>query len=216
RDGGGGGGCGFGGGAAGTGGCGGGDGSGGGAATADDGRGLFELLRVLGAAMQHLAHYRSRKCVETLHRLQPRQFNTGWVQCAIGRALFEAGDYAGAKQAFQLMMQWEPHRMEGLEVLSTVLWHLHDDVELCYLAQHAVQRDRLSPVTWCVLGNCFSLQREHETALKFFKRAIQLDRGMAYASTLCGHEHVANEDFDKATACYRAAIAVDHRHYHAC
>lgn len=27
---------------------------------------------------------------------------------------------------------------------------------------------------WCVAGNCFSLQREHDIAIKFFQRAIQV------------------------------------------
>lgn len=27
---------------------------------------------------------------------------------------------------------------------------------------------------WCVTGNCFSLQKEHDTAIKFFQRAIQV------------------------------------------
>jgi anaphase-promoting complex subunit 3 len=33
--------------------------------------------------------------------------------------------------------------------------------------------DKKCPECWCVVGNCFSLQKEHETALKFFQRAIQ-------------------------------------------
>ena len=32
--------------------------------------------------------------------------------------------------------------------------------------------DRLSPQAWCALGNCYSLQKDHETALKTFQRAI--------------------------------------------
>ena len=60
--------------------------------------------------------------------------------------------------------------------------------------------DRLAPQTWCVLGNCFSLQKEHETALRYFQRALQLDPRCAYAHTLCGHEYFANEDFEKAAA----------------
>ncbi|CAN0482108.1 unnamed protein product, partial [Laminaria digitata] len=42
-------------------------------------------------------------------------------------------------------------------------------VELSYLAQKVSEFDRLSPHTWCVVGNCFSLQKEHETALRFFQ-----------------------------------------------
>lgn len=41
----------------------------------------------------------------------------------------------------------------------------------------------------CAIGNCYSLQKDHETALKNFQRAVQLDSRFAYAHTLCGHEY---------------------------
>jgi hypothetical protein len=40
-----------------------------------------------------------------------------------------------------------------------VLWHMKKEVELSHLAQDAVAIDRLSPHSWCVMGNCFSLQK---------------------------------------------------------
>ena len=49
--------------------------------------------------------------------------------------------------------------MQGLEVYSTVLWHLKDEVGLSHLAQEAIALDRHSPHAWAVLGNCFSLQK---------------------------------------------------------
>lgn len=98
---------------------------------------------------------------------------------------------------------------------------------------------------WCVAGNCFSLQREHDIAIKFFQRAIQVilrsdyylllsklvmdtlvgwlngpflpqvDPGFAYAYTLLGHEFVLTEELDRALACFRNAIRVNSRHYNA-
>ncbi len=49
--------------------------------------------------------------------------------------------------------------MQGLELYSTVMWHMKREVELSHLAQEAVQLDRQSPYAWCVMGNCFSLQK---------------------------------------------------------
>ena len=49
--------------------------------------------------------------------------------------------------------------LQGLEVYSTVLWHLGREVELAHLAQAAVALDRLSPAAWCAVGNCFSLHK---------------------------------------------------------
>lgn len=45
-------------------------------------------------------------------------------------------------------------------------------MDLCYIANYALERSLYAPETWCVLGNCYALQKEHETALKFFGRAI--------------------------------------------
>jgi hypothetical protein len=53
-----------------------------------------------------------------------------------------------AVAAFKYMMQFEPHRLDGLEFLSSCLWHLDRQVDLCYLAQRALDFDRLHPVTW--------------------------------------------------------------------
>jgi tetratricopeptide (TPR) repeat protein len=57
--------------------------------------------------------------------------------------------------------------------------------------------------------------QEHETALRYFQRALQLDPTLPYAYTLAGHEYFANEDFEKGVTCYRNAIRIDPRHYNA-
>ena len=75
--------------------------------------------------------------------------------------------------------------------------------------------DKFAPETWCVVGNCFSLQKEPETAIKFFARAIQLDPGCTYAHTLTGHELVSNEDLEKAVTSFRRALLGNERHYNA-
>ena len=47
--------------------------------------------------------------------------------------------------------------------------------------------DREAPESWCVVGNCFSLQKEHETAMRFFKRAIQLDPTFTRGTGIVAH-----------------------------
>ena len=48
---------------------------------------------------------------------------------------------------------------QGMEVYSTVLWHLKREVDLAHLAQRAIQLDRRSAHAWAIVGNCFSLQK---------------------------------------------------------
>ena len=49
--------------------------------------------------------------------------------------------------------------LQGMEVYSTVLWHLKKESALSHLAREAVAWDRRSPHAWAIMGNCFSLQK---------------------------------------------------------
>jgi anaphase-promoting complex subunit 3 len=61
-----------------------------------------------------------------------------------------------------------------MEMYSTALWHLHKEKDLSLLAHDLLQCDRYSPSTWCAAGNCVSLHKEHDVAIKFFERAVQV------------------------------------------
>ena len=52
-----------------------------------------------------------------------------------------------------------------MELYSTVLWHLRREVDLSHLAQSALALDRLDPRAWCIMGNCFSLQKVSRNSL---------------------------------------------------
>jgi len=67
-----------------------------------------------------------------------------------------------------------------MELYSTSLWHQQKEVALSALAQDMTALDRNSSSTWCVVGNCFSLQKEHQTAIKYFQRAIQVSYNIYY------------------------------------
>lgn len=141
--------------------------------------------------------------------------SSGWVLTQTARCYFELANYSKAAEFYRFAFDREPYRLEGLEYFSTCLWHMKEEVELAHLAHRVCEQDRLSPHAWMVVGNCFSLQKDNDSALKFFQRALQLDPHMAYAYTLCGHEYVATEDYEKATTAYRKALTVDQRHYNA-
>ncbi|KAI9861650.1 MAG: anaphase-promoting complex subunit cdc27 [Vezdaea acicularis] len=174
---------------------------------------ILELFSKLGHGYFCLTHFHCEKALQIFGTLPTPQRETPWVLAQMGKANYEQASYKEAEENFAKLRGLAPARMEDMEVYSTVLWHLKKDVELAFLAHELMDVSRLSPQAWCAIGNSFSLQREHDQALKCFKRATQLDQNFAYAFTLQGHEHVANEEFDKAQASYRAGIRVDCRHY---
>lgn len=63
-------------------------------------------------------------------------------------------------------------------------------------------------VIQCVanVGNHYSLRAEHEKAVKYFRRATQLDRTYLSAWTLMGHEYVEMKNSHAAIEAYRRAV----------
>lgn len=176
---------------------------------------LLDLLKSLGSGYFALSHYQCQDALQIFNSIPSQQRETPWVLAQMGRALYEQANYAEAEKCFARIRTMAPSRLEDMEFYSTTLWHLKRSVDLAHLAHSLLDTDRLAPPSWVAIGNSFSLQRGHDQALKCFKRATQLDPRFAYAFTLQGHEHVTNEEFDKAKAAYRAAIRADHRHYNA-
>ena len=176
---------------------------------------LLDLFSRLGSGYLALSHYQCREGFQIFNSITPAQRDTPWVLAQMARSMFEQGSYAEAEKIYIRIRTIAPARLEDLELYSTCLWHLKKDVELSFLAHELIDLNRLSPQAWCIVGNSFALQRDHDQALKCFKRATHLNPKFAYAYTLQGHEHIANEEYDKAMSAYRSAIGAETRHYNA-
>ncbi|XP_024020675.1 cell division cycle protein 27 homolog B [Morus notabilis] len=176
---------------------------------------ILSLLGTLGEGYRLSCMYKCQDALDVYLKLPHKHYNTGWVLSQVGKAYFELVDYLEADRAFSLARRASPYSLEGMDISSTVLYHLKEDMKLSYLAQELISTDRLAPQSWCAMGNCYSLQKDHETALKNFQRAVQLNSRFAYAHTLCGHEYVSLEDFENGIKSYQSALRVDGRHYNA-
>lgn len=176
-------------------------------------RWLLDLLYKIGSGYRYLSRFESVKALEAFASVPIAQRETPWVLAHIGKAHYERAQYAEAEKVFKKIREKAPSWLDHMEVYSNTLWQLKDEVALGHLAHTLIDQDRLSPQAWCALGNASSLERQHDDAVKCFQRATQLNPKFAYAFTLQGHEHVANEEYDKAMTAYRHAIAADNRHY---
>lgn len=183
--------------------------------TFDNFKDLISLLRKIADPFYHMSCYLCQQAIDLFLKLPSNQLNTGWVLTNIGRCYMECIKYQEAEKFFAEAFKIEPYRLEGVEYYSSCLWHLKKQIELCVLAHDALDKSRFSPEAWIAVGNCFSLQKEHENALKFFNRAIQLNPHNAYAHSLCGHEYVYNEDFQNARKYFEISLNYDIRHYNA-
>lgn len=176
---------------------------------------LLDLLKKFSAGYYALSRFQCTNALAAYASLPRPHQETPWVTSQMGRAFYEQANYGEAEKHYRRLRILAPTRLEDMEVYSTILWFLKREIDLCFLAHELVDAAWHSPQAWCALGNAWSLARDHEQALRCFKRATQLNPKFAYAFTLQGHEHVANEEYEKALTAYRQAISADRRHYNA-
>lgn len=176
---------------------------------------ILDLLRRYGYGYQQLSQFNCQDALQSFSTLPKAHLDTPWVLAQMGRAQYEQAAYPEAERHFRRLRIMSPTRMQDMEVYSTILWHLKRETDLSFLAHELIDSAWLSPEAWCALGNAWSLAKDHEQALRCFKRATQLDAKFAYAYTLQGHEHMANEEYDKALTAFRLSISADRRHYNA-
>jgi hypothetical protein len=142
---------------------------------------LSRLLTLIGDAHRHRCCFRLVDCEACVRQLPRSHFNTSWAQNTLGLAYFHHHQYKTALKYFAASHKADSFRLEGAEFYSTVMWILKMEHDLAVLAQHCLSVSRMRPQSWCVVGNCFSLNRECDSAIKYFQRAVQCDSSFAYA-----------------------------------
>ncbi|KAG6332033.1 hypothetical protein ID866_7053 [Astraeus odoratus] len=202
---------------------------------------IYDLMRRFARATRALSVYDCYSCLMELEHMPSVHQQSSWVLAMVGRAHYERLEYASVRKVFRSMFHpadrpyfvagvhvgkfqaerafraaraLEPYRLGDMEVYSTLLWHLQQNVQLSYLAQELMSINPCSPQAWIATGNLFSLQKERSQALTCFRRAAELDPACAYAYTLSGHESI-DEDLDKAISFFQRALQADARHYNA-
>ncbi|KAJ3061619.1 anaphase-promoting complex subunit cdc27, partial [Podochytrium sp. JEL0797] len=116
---------------------------------------ILESISLLARARYSFKQYRCRDTIAFLHALNPVEAQTAGVAELVGRSYFEMAEYRKAEEWFQKCRNLEPHHISGMDIYSSTLWHLRKEVPLSHLAHQLEETARLSPETWCAIGNCF-------------------------------------------------------------
>lgn len=126
---------------------------------------------------------------------------------------YHARDHDTAMQMFDSLLSAHPHRLDGMEIYSNLLYVLPNRPKLATLAATASETDKFRPETNCILGNYYSLISEHEKAVLHFRRALTLDRNFQAAWTLMGHEYIELKNTQAAIESYRRAVDINRKDY---
>lgn len=131
-------------------------------------------------------------------------------------------DFGSAELQFKKILAVDPFRVDDMDVYSNILYVTENRLELSKLAHDFLALDKDKPEICCLVGrpkslcyleahltspgNHYSLRAEHEKAIKYFRRATQLDRTYLSAWTLMGHEYIEMKNSHAAIEAYRKAV----------
>ncbi|GMM44347.1 anaphase promoting complex subunit [Pichia kluyveri] len=155
------------------------------------------------------------QAIRIFDSLPENERNTPYILSKLGKLHFEIVNYEESENYFEKLRKIDRTRLEDMEIYSTLLWHLHKEIELSFLSHELFEIDDKHPNTWISIGNLFSFKKEPEDAIKCFNKAIEFDDKCLYAYTLKGHEYLATDSFENSINSFRNAIVLDKHHYNA-
>jgi anaphase-promoting complex subunit 8 len=116
---------------------------------------------------------------------------------------------------FDAILRIDPFRVDDIDIFSNILYVQDNKLKLSKLAHEFLNITRDRPEVCCLVGNHYSLRQEHEKAVKYFRRATELDRTYLTAWTLMGHEYVEMKNSHAAIEAYRRAVDINRKDYRA-
>ncbi|KAF5344021.1 hypothetical protein D9758_012893 [Tetrapyrgos nigripes] len=136
-----------------------------------------------------------------------------WVMSHRARALYGLSHIEEAEDQFETLLELDPDHIDDIDIYSYILYTTEQTKKLTLLAEMCMKKDKNRPEVCCVVGIHYSLLGEHEKAIKYFRRATQLDRTFINAWTFMGHEYLEVENAPAAIESYRVALAIDTKDY---
>ncbi|KAI9266621.1 cell division cycle 23-like protein, isoform CRA_a [Phascolomyces articulosus] len=138
-----------------------------------------------------------------------------YIKSQLAMAFYNALEYDKAEDLFDQIRQENPYRLEDMDVYSNLLYLQGSREKLSVLAHECIQIDQYQPETCCIVANYHSATGEIAESVKYFKRALKLNRSYHLAWTLLGHDYIELKNTDAAIDCYNRAIAINRRDYRA-
>ncbi|KNZ72808.1 Anaphase-promoting complex subunit 8 [Termitomyces sp. J132] len=177
-----------------------------------DGEELSSLLQLLPLPPTHpLVQMFQTKTLNELHNPSDHELH---LCCGIIVNSYSV-DFGQAEVQFEKILALDPYRIDDIDVYSNILYVTDSRLKLSRLAHEFLALDKDRPEVCCLVGNHYSLRAEHEKAVKYFRRATQLDRTYLSAWTLMGHEYVEMKNSHAAIEAYRRAVDVNRKDYRA-
>ncbi|KAL2315127.1 Anaphase-promoting complex subunit Apc8 [Schizosaccharomyces pombe] len=173
------------------------------------------MTKIFYVYASHELHQVNSSAYEKLAEAEIIFPNSRYLKTQRALLTYDSRDFDEAESLFENILTNDPYRLDDMDTYSNVLFVLENKSKLGFLAQVASSIDKFRPETCSIIGNYYSLLSEHEKAVTYFKRALQLNRNYLSAWTLMGHEYVELKNTHAAIESYRLAVDVNRKDYRA-
>ncbi|KIY46762.1 TPR-like protein [Fistulina hepatica ATCC 64428] len=141
--------------------------------------------------------------------------NSLWIMGLRACTFYHLHDLVQASVQFERIRKIDPSRIDHIDLLSHCLFVADKSIELSQLAHEFLAINQECPEVCCLVANHYSHRADHEKAIKYFRRATQLDDTCIEAWTLMGHEFIEIKNSHAAIHAYRKAIEINRKEYRA-
>ncbi|KAJ7287200.1 hypothetical protein C8J57DRAFT_1167219 [Mycena rebaudengoi] len=155
--------------------------------------------------------------LDMCNQLLTREFfpESLWIMSLRANVLYNMHSFGEAEKQCERIMEKDPYRIDDIDLFGNILYVVENKERLSTLAQFFLSVNKDRPEVCCLVGNHYSLRAEHEKAVKYFRRATELDRTFFGAWTLMGHEYIEMGNAHAATEAYRRAVDANPKDYRA-
>lgn len=129
--------------------------------------------------------------------------------------LYNNLEYHMAEELFDDILAKDPMRLDDMDTYSNILYVMEKKSKLSYLAHYSNEIDPIRPETLCIIANYYSVKFDHEKAITYYKRALELNDQLLSAWTLMGHEFVELKNSHAAIESYRRAVDTNNKDFRA-
>ncbi|WJX23654.1 anaphase-promoting complex component apc8, variant 2 [Trifolium repens] len=140
---------------------------------------------------------------------------SNYIHAQIAKGHYSLREFDQVERIFEELLRTDPYRVEDLDMYSNVLYTKECFSALSCLAHRVLMIDKYSPESCCIIGNYYSSKGKHEESVKYFSRALKLNKNYASAWTLMGHEFIELKNIAAAVNAYRQAVEIDEGDYRA-
>lgn len=166
-------------------------------------------------AALHMECERNKEANDIYTQLRRHFPDSSYILSQLATCQYILIDFHLSQSLFDDVRKRDPYKLTSLDTYSNILYVKEDSVALSILARQAVKIDKYTPEACCIIGNYYSLKREHEKSVTYFQRSLCLKRSFTPAWILMGHEYMEMKNAPAAIDAYRTAVNINPRDYRA-